>query len=71
MSDNDDLPPRRRLSFPTTNWSDLRKVDCDAMASTIGLLCERYWFPVYAFIRRRWAGPHRWIWIEDGVPVPH
>ena len=42
--------------FPTTSWTlvaaagDSRREDCrDALAR----LCEHYWYPVYAYIRRR------------------
>lgn len=45
-----------RNEFPTTSWTlvvaagDPRRRDCqDALAR----LCERYWYPVYAYVRRR------------------
>jgi RNA polymerase sigma factor (sigma-70 family) len=45
-----------RNEFPTTSWTlvaaagDALREDCrDALAR----LCERYWYPVYAYVRRR------------------
>lgn len=59
MTAHDDSLPRRRSSFPTTNWSDVARVGGEEFASAIGMLCERYWFPIYAFIRRRCTDPHQ------------
>lgn len=50
MAVND--PPR---SFATTNWSVVRAVrtaDAGRRARALSVLCETYWPPVYAFIRR-------------------
>jgi RNA polymerase sigma-70 factor (ECF subfamily) len=44
----------------TTNWSVVLKARSDesALAShALEVLCETYWYPVYAFVRRRGHGP--------------
>jgi hypothetical protein len=57
MSDNADsrLVPRAFAEFATTHWSlviragDRRRPDADA---ALAWLCERYWYPLYAYVRR-------------------
>jgi RNA polymerase sigma-70 factor (ECF subfamily) len=48
-------------SFQTTRWSLVRRAaspdDAEARAA-LAALCEAYWYPLYAFIRRSGAGPH-------------
>ncbi len=53
--------PNRAASFDTTHWSAV--VDAQAGDSSIagqGLerLCRFYWWPLYAFVRRRGYGPY-------------
>ena len=47
--------------FQTTHWSLVLRAggraDRDA-DSALAALCERYWFPLYAYVRRRVAGAH-------------
>jgi RNA polymerase sigma-70 factor (ECF subfamily) len=48
------------LSFDTTRWSVIaaaRGPDPDAARAALSTLCEAYWYPVYAFIRRWGADP--------------
>jgi RNA polymerase sigma-70 factor (ECF subfamily) len=52
----DGFPPRRGSRLATTRWSLLLAAghqtspqSSDALAS----LCETYWYPVYAFVRRQ------------------
>lgn len=42
-------------SFATTHWSLVLQANRDSSAATAALqiLCERYWYPLYAFVRRR------------------
>ena len=41
-------------AFPTTHWSCVARAgDADALAE----LCEAYWYPIYAFIRRKGHDP--------------
>jgi RNA polymerase sigma-70 factor (ECF subfamily) len=53
--------------FPTTRWTRLAKVagsrHAEARAALEGL-CRDYWFPLYAFIRRRGLDAHE---AEDAV----
>ncbi len=45
--------------FDTTNWSVVLKAasgDTTGCQAAMATLCETYWYPVYAFIRRSGAG---------------
>jgi RNA polymerase sigma factor (sigma-70 family) len=45
--------------FPTTRWTIVSAAGCHSLDSAEALneLCRAYWFPVYAFIRRRGYSP--------------
>ena len=45
--------------FPTTRWTIVSAAGCHSLDSAEALneLCRVYWFPVYAFIRRRGYSP--------------
>ena len=48
-------------AFTTTQWSevlDARQTDPRRARAALENLCTRYWYPLYAFIRRRGHGPH-------------
>jgi len=48
-------------AFTTTQWSevlDARQTDPDRARAALENLCTRYWYPLYAFVRRRGHGPH-------------
>ena len=48
------------MSFDTTRWSIIaaaRGSDPDAARAALSTLCEAYWYPLYAFIRRWGADP--------------
>jgi DNA-directed RNA polymerase specialized sigma24 family protein len=50
----------RRASFPTTRWSRLAHAVNPAAPearAALAELCEAYWYPIYAFIRRRGHDP--------------
>jgi len=51
----------RNGSFSTTHWSVvLQAVQNDASgAAALEHLCQNYWYPIYAFIRRRGSSPHQ------------
>jgi RNA polymerase sigma-70 factor (ECF subfamily) len=44
-------------SWPSTEWSLVRAAACPREAGRAALenLCRRYWYPIYAFIRRKWT----------------
>jgi RNA polymerase sigma-70 factor (ECF subfamily) len=57
MSAGDLQPPR---GFATTRWSLIvaaRGPDAPQAREALSQLCEAYWYPLYAFIRRRGHGP--------------
>ena len=48
------------MSFDTTRWSVIAAAkgsDPDAARAALSTLCEAYWYPLYAFIRRWGADP--------------
>ena len=48
-------------SFQTTRWTVVRRAvgSDEAMArQALSVLCEGYWYPIYAFIRRSGKSPH-------------
>ncbi len=53
--------PTRNQWFPTTHWSvvlaahDTESPEADA---ALAELCRTYWYPLYAFIRRKGHNPH-------------
>jgi RNA polymerase sigma factor (sigma-70 family) len=60
MPDGGFRPSRRVGRFATTRWSLVvaagRKTDAGSVEA-LATVCEMYWFPVYAFIRRQGCGP--------------
>ena len=48
-------PPRSMATFPVTCWTMVRAARSDdppEAAQAMALLCEHYWYPIYAFLRR-------------------
>jgi len=48
-------------TFVTTHWSVVLRVGQDDFAGAIAALerlCRTYWYPIYAFVRRRGSDPH-------------
>jgi RNA polymerase sigma factor (sigma-70 family) len=48
-------------SFPTTLWTVVLHAGQDEPAqaqAALAQLCERYWYPLYSFVRRRGYPPH-------------
>ena len=53
--------PAAPRSFQTTRWTLVRQAASStdpAAQQALATLCESYWYPVYAFIRRSGKGPH-------------
>lgn len=53
------MPVARSLAaFPSTHWSLVREVQTGEPAAALALakICERYWYPIYAFLRRSGHG---------------
>jgi DNA-directed RNA polymerase specialized sigma24 family protein len=48
-------------SFHTTRWSVVRRAvgtDDASAPQALAALCEAYWYPIYAYVRRSGYGPH-------------
>jgi len=63
MNDPDDTTSddrRHAARFRTTRWSVIQAAagdDSAAARDALGTLCETYWYPVYAFVRRSGCDP--------------
>lgn len=44
--------------FATTNWNLVRELEGPQGAAALATLCEQYWFPLYAFVRRQSGSEH-------------
>lgn len=54
-------PPAIPHSFQTTRWSLVQRAtdgDDAAVMQALATLCEAYWYPIYAYIRRSGRPPH-------------
>ena len=55
------MPPGKdSSSFPSTHWTFVRAVQggsADESAQAMEQLCKRYWYPIYAFLRRSGHNP--------------
>ena len=61
-SPDNDWPPRQASDFASTQWSlVLRAGQRGNQQAEFALasLCQRYWFPLYAYVRRRVADVHQ------------
>jgi RNA polymerase sigma factor (sigma-70 family) len=55
------MPDTRHASFPTTHWTLVQIVqgsDKEQSARALEDICSRYWYPVYAYLRRSGRSPH-------------
>jgi RNA polymerase sigma-70 factor (ECF subfamily) len=60
MADPNSTAGLRNASFPTTRWTVLQVVQNGTSAEAaqaMESLCERYWYPIYAFLRRKGYAP--------------
>lgn len=59
---NEDSPHASQADgFPATRWTVVfaaRGVDDPAARRAMGQLCQDYWYPLYAYARRRGLSPH-------------
>lgn len=53
-------PPSGAPDFATTQWSLVLRANRSSDSSTAALqtLCQRYWYPLYAYVRRRGVAAH-------------
>jgi RNA polymerase sigma-70 factor (ECF subfamily) len=52
---------QRHAAFVTTHWSVVltaRRSDTTRAQAALARLCQTYWYPLYAFVRRRGYSPH-------------
>jgi RNA polymerase sigma-70 factor (ECF subfamily) len=47
-----------RGRFATTNWDLVGELKGPGGAAALAVLCEQYWFPLYAFVRRKLGSDH-------------
>ncbi len=59
-------PDRTPATFRTTSWTRVIQAGIDGAEGRLALaeLCQAYWYPLYAFARRRGSGPQD---AEDSV----
>ena len=60
-ADNTAPPSHEPRPFATTRWSLVAAAGRGASpesAQALALLCETYWYPLYAYVRRRGHDPH-------------
>ena len=53
--------PPRRAGFATTHWSVVLaagRTDSVGVQKALASLCQTYWYPLYAFVRRQGHSPH-------------
>jgi RNA polymerase sigma factor (sigma-70 family) len=56
MTGENEEKPGRRMRFATTRWSIVVAASAgasDESRTALAVLCETYWYPLYAFARRR------------------
>src|SRR4051812_18417662 len=61
MPGPDSADRARHSSFPTTRWTLVQMVQSGAAEDAAGAmeaLCGRYWYPIYAYLRRKGHGQH-------------
>lgn len=56
---HDIVPARVSATFPVTRWSVVAAATTgdDRAATALGELCQLYWYPLYAYARRRGLAP--------------
>jgi len=62
MADSSDHIPASAREFSTTHWSVVPAAGRDSASqeadAALAALCRTYWYPLYAFIRRKGHSPH-------------
>lgn len=60
-ADRENRGPQVRVDFATTQWTIVlaaREAQPDASRAALAQLCQTYWYPLYAYVRRRVVGVH-------------
>jgi DNA-directed RNA polymerase specialized sigma24 family protein len=66
---HDPIDPGRRATFATTQWSVVlaaRDVNAPGAREALESLCASYWYPLYAFVRRKGYDPDRAMDLVQG-----
>jgi RNA polymerase sigma-70 factor (ECF subfamily) len=61
-AEHQEYQTERGLRFATTSWTDVvaaRQGGSPAAAAAMEKFCTTYWYPVYAYLRRRGCDPHQ------------
>jgi DNA-directed RNA polymerase specialized sigma24 family protein len=61
LEDGPSTTPGSQAPFPATMWSQIvaaRDGSGNVAAAALAQLCQAYWFPLYAFLRRSGRSPH-------------
>jgi len=61
MADSSDHLPEFAREFTTTHWSmvlEAGQTNTPQSIEALGELCRTYWYPLYAFVRRKGHNPH-------------
>lgn len=61
MPDPESEAQTPRGGFPTTHWTHVQLVQngsAEEAAKALEAICRRYWYPIYAYLRRRGCTPH-------------
>lgn len=56
-----DIPHQSPSDFRTTHWSVVlaaAQIDSPRSQDSLAALCQTYWYPLYAFVRRQGRNPH-------------
>lgn len=67
LTEPGDSTPRRPSAFPATQWSVVLQAGSESPAraqAALASLCQLYWYPLYAFVRRLGHSHHE---AEDGT----
>lgn len=58
-ADEPNIETQKDRLFPVTHWTDIaaaRREGSSTAAEALNRLCETYWYPIYAYIRRKGHG---------------
>jgi DNA-directed RNA polymerase specialized sigma24 family protein len=56
-----EFPGTKNRKFPTTHWSfivNARSEDSESASRGLGNLCRTYWYPLYAYVRKKGYSSH-------------
>ncbi|QDV47460.1 RNA polymerase sigma factor RpoE [Stieleria neptunia] len=69
MQEDSLTTPHHQSAFQSTHWSVVLRAGVDGgedARSALGELCQTYWYPIYAFVRRRGNDHHDAVDLTQG-----